>query len=287
MPRHRVLTPISLLMAACITMAGAAEQLPLPMISAKGSTMTPSFEGWYENHDGSFTMSFGYFNRNTEEIVEIPIGPNNFIEPGDPNQGQPTTFQPQRHWGVFGVHVPADFGYGRVTWTLRMRGETISIPGHLHRDWQIDALEGEANANNRPPVIRFGDREGQGPGGVTSDGMTTSVGEPLSVTIWGMDDGAPVSTGWRDGVPDLPINLTWSKFRGPGDVSFSEAEQLIDVGGDTATTMATFSEPGEYLLHVYAIDASGQSAEGDLAVSMSGYAQCCWTNGFVPVTVNP
>ena len=117
-------------------------------------------------------------------------------------------------------------------------------------------------------------------------GRTAKVGEPIEVTVWGMDDGAPVSTGWRDGVPGLPINLTWTKFRGPGDVSFSESEQLIDVDGDTATTSATFSEPGDYLLHVYAIDASGQSAEGDLAVSMSGYAQCCWTNGFVPVTVS-
>ena len=283
MPRSRFFSAIVLFTTFCMV---SAAELPLPLKSARGGTVTPSFEGWYRNPDGSFTLSFGYFNRNTEEVVEIPIGPNNFIEPGDPDQGQPSVFKPQRHWGVFGVRVPADFGYNRVTWTLKIKGETFSIPGSLNRDWEIDALEGEANANNTPPELRFGDAAGQGPGGVVGAKLSAKVGEPLAVSVWSRDDGAPVSTGWRDGVPDLPVNVTWSKFRGPGMVSFSETEQLIDVSGGTATTMATFSEPGDYLLHVYAIDASGQSDEGDLAVSMSGYAQCCWTNGFVPVTVS-
>lgn len=285
MPRNRALIPVSLLLAACLTVAGAAE-LPLPLKSAKGGTVTPSFEGWYRNPDGSFTLSFGYFNRNTEEVVEIPIGPDNFIEPGGPNRGQPSVFRPQRHWGVFGVRVPADFGYERVTWTLRMKGQTFSIPGSLNRDWEIDALEGEANANNTPPVLKFGELSGQGPAGVTSEPLSATVGKPLSVSVWGMDDGAPVSAGWRDGIAGMPVKLTWSKFRGPGEVAFSESEQSIDYFGGAATTMATFTEPGDYLLHVYAIDASGQSEEGELAVSMSGYAQCCWTNGYVPVTVS-
>ena len=86
MPRSRLLSAIALF--TTLSFAGAAE-LPLPLKSARGGTVTPSFEGWYRNPDGSFTLSFGYFNRNTEEIVEIPIGPDNFIEPGDPDQGQP------------------------------------------------------------------------------------------------------------------------------------------------------------------------------------------------------
>ena len=36
---------------------------------------------------------------------------------------------------------------------------------------------------------------------------------------------------------------------------------------------------------VHAIDASGIEYEGDDELGMSGYAQCCWTNGFIPVTV--
>jgi len=285
MPRRRVLTPIALLLAACVTIAGAAE-LPLPPISAKGGTVTPSFEGWYRNPDGSYTLSFGYFNRNTEEVVEIPIGPNNYIEPGDPNQGQPTIFQPRRHWGVFGITVPADFGFNRVTWTLKMNGQTFSIPGSLNRDWEVDALEGEAGSGNTPPVIRLGDATGQGPGGMTGAAMMAKVGKPLAVSVWGKDDGRPVGNVSRQGIEGMPINVTWHKHQGPGDVRFSEQAQKIDYEGGTATTMATFSEPGDYLLRVHAIDASGQDHEGEEELAMSGYAQCCWTNGFIPVTVN-
>ena len=116
MPRSRFTTPF-LGLALCVTIAGAAE-LPLPPTSARGQTVTPSFEGWYRNPDGTYTLSFGYFNRNLEEVVEIPVGPNNFVEPGPANQGQPTVFQPRRHWGAFGVTVPADFGFERVIWHM-------------------------------------------------------------------------------------------------------------------------------------------------------------------------
>ncbi|MCH8253983.1 MAG: hypothetical protein IID06_01425 [Gemmatimonadetes bacterium] len=81
---------IALVIAGGI-LPGAA-QLPLAPVSASGQTVTPAFEGWYENPDGTYSLSFGYFNRNSEEVLEIPIGPNNFIEPGDLNQGQPTRF---------------------------------------------------------------------------------------------------------------------------------------------------------------------------------------------------
>lgn len=84
----------------------------------------------------------------------------------------------------------------------------------------------------------------------------------------------------------MPINVTWHKHQGPGDVTFSETAQKIDHKGGTATTTATFNAPGDYLLRVHAIDASGQDHEGEEELAMSGYAQCCWTNGFIPVTVN-
>ena len=131
--------------AVCALMAvavGTASAQPPGSLRAFGSPVAPMFEGWYQNPDGSYTLSFGYFNRNTEEVVEIPVGPGNHIEPGAANQGQPTKFMPRRHWGVFGVKVPADFGYGRVVWTLSVHGQTFSIPGSLKRDWEIDARFG-------------------------------------------------------------------------------------------------------------------------------------------------
>ena len=47
-----------------------------------GVDVTPAFEGWTGNPDGTFSLYFGYLNRNYEEELEIPVGPNNSIEPG-------------------------------------------------------------------------------------------------------------------------------------------------------------------------------------------------------------
>src|SRR4029079_4747847 len=68
----------------------------------------------------------------------------------------------------------------------------------------------------------------------------------------------------------------WTKYRGPGDVVFSEAQSKLAAG--RATTTATFSEPGEYILQAVVDDGSGESA-GNF-----GY-HCCWTNAQVKVTV--
>ena len=141
MSGHRFVAVVLLLVMACVPLTGVAQR-PLAPPSAGGQTVTPVFEGWYRNSDGTLSLSFGYFNRNFEEVLEIPVGPDNFFDPGPANQGQPTHFQPRRHWGVFAVTVPGDFGYDRLVWTLKIRGETFSIPGSLNRDWEIDALLG-------------------------------------------------------------------------------------------------------------------------------------------------
>ena len=127
-----VVVAISILFAS-LTMLGAG-QLPLDPSRESGQSVSPVYEGWFQNSDGTFALSFGYFNRNAEEVLDIPVGPNNFLEPGDTNQGQPTHFLTSRHWGVFTVTVPADFGDQRVSWTLISGGETITIPAHLHID---------------------------------------------------------------------------------------------------------------------------------------------------------
>ena len=45
-----------------------------------------------------------------------------------------------------------------------------------------------------------------------------------------------------------------------------------------ATTTVTFSEPGEYVLHVNAKDYSGEGGSGEV---------CCWTTATGKVTVTP
>jgi hypothetical protein len=100
------------LMAACVAVVlswAAAEaqrsQAPLPLDPARerGASVTPAYEGWYQNPDGSFSLLLGYFNRNSKQAIDIPVGPNNRVEPGGPDQGQPTHFEVGRQWGVFVV----------------------------------------------------------------------------------------------------------------------------------------------------------------------------------------
>ena len=107
----------------------SAGQLLLAPVGTHGQTVTPVYEGWYPNPDGTISVSWGYFNRNSEEIVRVPVGADNRIEPGGPDRGQPTVFLPRRHRGVFTVVVPGDFGDDEVLWTLTFRGDTQTIPG--------------------------------------------------------------------------------------------------------------------------------------------------------------
>ena len=77
---------------------------------SSGQNIAPVYEGWERNPDCSFNMVFGYMNRNYEEQVEVPIGPENVMEPGGPDQGQPTHFYPRRQEFVFKVNVPNNWG---------------------------------------------------------------------------------------------------------------------------------------------------------------------------------
>src|ERR1019366_9287291 len=95
-------------------------QLPLPTepTHTAGQSITGALEGWFPMPDGTFNILVGYYNRNQQESVDIPIGPNNRIEPGGPDRGQPTHFLPGRQWGMFVVNVPKDFGASELKWTL-------------------------------------------------------------------------------------------------------------------------------------------------------------------------
>ena len=266
----------ALLIAGLALPDPCASQIPLGIRTASGLSITPAYEGWYPNADGTISLSFGYYNRNVEEIVEIPVGPGNHIAPAAFDGRQPTRFHPRRHWGVFTVVVPADFAEEQVVWTIDFRGERYAIPGTLHIDWQLDALEGEAGSGNTPPVVAFseGGAEGAGPGGIWSGPIEASAGMPVSVAVWARDDGRGARA--REG-QEPQVALTWFKHQGPGEVAFSEARGSVPVSGGTMMITATFAEPGEYVLRVRANDASG--------VSGAGHAQCCWSNGFLRVNV--
>ena len=77
---------------------------------------------------------------------------------------------------------------------------------------------------------------------------------------------------------DAPtLNVTWFKHTGPGSVVFSSYTDAIAETEGMVTTTATFEQPGEYLIRVRA-DNFGR-------IDSSAGNQCCWTNGYVKVTV--
>src|SRR6476619_963609 len=57
---------------------------------ASGELVAPVFEGTFRDETSTLMLSFGYLNRNFSQEIDVPIGPDNKIEPGPPDQGQPT-----------------------------------------------------------------------------------------------------------------------------------------------------------------------------------------------------
>ena len=261
-------------------------QLPMEPVHQSGQSVTGAFEGWFKNPDGTFSILVGYFNRNLKEELDIPIGPNNRIEPGGPDRGQPTHFLPRRQWGVFTVTVPKDFGTNKLTWTLVANHRATEIPVNLDPLWEVSPFS-EVGMGNTPPVIRFEENgpSVQGPLGL-GPALTTTLPNPLSLTVWVADDAKTFPGAKPPRIP--PVALTWSKYRGPGSVTFAKDKPAVEKTegkgpeaapfNGKATTTATFSEPGEYVLLVVANDWSGEGGRG---------FQCCWTTGHVKVSVKP
>ena len=264
-----------------------AQTLPFEPRHDTGQSITGAFEGWFKNPDGSFGLLLGYYNRNQNQEIDISIGPNNRIEAGGPDRGQPTHFLPGRPRGLFVVRVPADFGESKIAWTLVANGMSMVIPASLKPDYEVSPLI-EAAVGNTPPVLKLEERgpSAQGPQGLSTE-RRTHVGTPLALTAWVSDDAKwTTNSGARPRNLGAPVTLRWSKYRGPGEVTFDPTRPEVEkteskdpaAFSGKATTVVTFSEPGQYLLHVVANDYSGDGGGG---------FQCCWTNGQVKVLVQP
>ena len=278
----------SLCIVAGWVIAGRAQTLQKPMplepLRERGASITPAYEGWYENKDGSFSMLLGYYNRNQKEALDIPVGPNNRVEPGPPDQGQPTHFESGRQWGVFVIKVPKDFGTKAITWTVVANGETNSIPLTLNKGYPISPFE-ELGMHNKPPVLAFseGGPKFTGPPVATSATLTGTVKQPIAISVWVTDPKSPNevevpgAAAFR-GLAAKVATISLHKFRGPGKVTFDKPRVPANTQGEMVAANATFDTPGDYLLRVQANDESGEGGAG---------FQCCWTNTYVKVTVRP
>ena len=281
-------TALCTLLLALTALTAASGQT---IIYSRGQNVAPAFEGWERNPDGTFNMVFGYMNRNMDEHVYIPVGPDNMLEPGGVDQGQPAYFMPRRNRYVFSVQVPSDFGEQELVWTLTVRGKTEKAYGSLRPDYVIDDLlrmkdigglgVREIERRNQAPELRVeGSRE-----------HTVRVGQPLALTAVARDDGIPEASA---ALPRLPVNynalglrVAWFVYRGEGEHVSFEPEQFkvyTDYRGNSPWTpgwapppvpadgqfpvTATIAEPGDYVLRVMAHDG-GLISNEDVTVTVT------------------
>lgn len=254
-----------------------------------GQSVQPIFEGWSWAPDGSINLHFGYLNRNYVQEPSIPVGPNNQIQPGGPDRGQPTFFYSRTQRNMFTVNVPKDWDRKReVIWSLTVNGKTERAVGWLQAEWEIDPVGGagagggdtdpERKMNQAPAIVIDPVPPVTLPGvatltaTITDDGLPKprprgkpAVGQETPPTLQGGTD-APVnvpavaaaretppgaSPGVGGGRP-LGLSVSWIVWRGPATAAFSP--QFAEPKDTKVTTTATFSAPGEYVLRARATD---------------------------------
>jgi hypothetical protein len=275
---------------SCGLAYGQDQQLPFEPLHSAGASVTGAFEGWFPNEDGTYSILVGYYSRNLREAVDIPIGPNNRIEPGGPDQGQPTHFLPGRRWDLLTVKVPKDFGTKVLTWTLTTGGVTTTMSLDTKMLWRLSPY---VDANGFTPAYMAFSKDGpfvNGPIGQT-ESLTATVGTPLPLSVWVADPAKPWLLPPAPGAPPRKtVSTEWMMLRGPGTVKFANDKPEVEKteltsppAGTTydgmSTTTATFSVPGQYELNVMARNSSETGEQNG--------AQCCYTNLKVKVSVGP
>jgi hypothetical protein len=284
--RRFILAVAALPLLLCVAVSGGAQTL-----FERGQNVQPVYEGWMRNPDGSFTMVFGYLNRNYVEEPHIPIGPANAFEPGPADRGQPTHFYPRRQQFLFEVVVPRDWGQKDLTWTLTHNGRTSTAIGSLLPAAEIDEGVYKVNRNsggnhgrtskvlapNARPTVRV----------VGETAAVVTLPETLTLTVSANDDGKPgprpatqrsESAAHQPAIPVDPLVLlrqggpigqdlvkarasyetglaiTWLHYRGGGKVVFEPQVVPIPLKDGTATTVVRFSSPGTYVVRAVADD---------------------------------
>ena len=229
------------------------------LMELRDQIVSPAYEGWWPNEDGTYKLFFGYMNSNWEQQFDIPVGPDNYFSNvdkaelddlakdgfdfSDADQGQPTHFYPRRNPFLFTIDVPADFGDKEVVWTLKTRGQLNRAYGTLKPDYRIDpqVISTEVGGNygslsdslrtNIPPELRV---EGE-------SFRTVRVGQPLSLAVRASDpDNLPPRRPARRGsdgqvirppssivaISGPGLRFSWSIYRGPAAAATFEPVQF-------------------------------------------------------------
>jgi len=258
------MTRSSFIIALLLAAPWAAAQ---SLTYTRGQNISPAYEGWEQAADGSKYFLFGYMNRNWEEEIDVPVGPENGFSPGAADQGQPTHFLPRRNRFVFRVRVPDGFGEkDELVWTLATHGKTEKAYASLRTDYVVDDVvkasetgalgAGTSNPEvraNKPPVVT-----------VEAIGNRGSVkpGQPVTLLAEVIDDGIPKlrvprpaqrrASGPATTAPPAPrtppgltpptritvgkiigLHASWFVYRGAGKVTFDPPQ--VKVWEDTRT----------------------------------------------------
>jgi len=286
----RLRSAVSALAVACLVAVAAPVGAQVQQLEIdnnfkfnSGQDVQPVFEGWSKNPDGTFNMHFGYLNRNWVQQLSIPAGPNNSIEPGGPDRGQPTFFYPRMQRNLFTVTVPKDWGKKELIWTIVANSKTQKAFGWLQPEWEIDPAGGastggqvnpELAKNKAPSITIVGDstaRVGQTlklVGNYTDDGIPKptlpkkpAVGQETPPTLVStldapvnLPDLAPARPGSGQGGPAGPRGpfVTWAIWRGPANADFESRNTPVKEG--KVENAVSFRVPGEYVIRVRAND---------------------------------
>jgi len=288
-------------------MAQAADGRFLSLTPPEGLPVVPVMEGWVANEDGTASFSMGFLNKN-KVGVDIPLGPNNYIEPAKYDGQQPTYFPPGRGAGSFAITVPADEINQDIWWYLKTGdGEMLKIPGRYGESaYELDFIRPRP-AGSMQPLVGFGEDGAQAAGLTALMGAhegTVTVGQQIELAVNVSDPSMRDTSDPRFKDP-FPVGVHFNKYQGPGAIEFARHESTpepvnpytednprfrfyrapganevsVEGGIGIARVYATFNAPGEYVVIVKAENfRAPDSQEGD---------QCCWTNVYQKVTVAP
>jgi len=210
------------------------------------------YDGYVKNKDGTYTLSFGYFNLN-HIAVRVEPGEDNTFVPGPADRNQPILFEAGRHRFACSIVVPADFD-GQLQWTVRVAGKTSTTTAKtLDPLYELELASAKRATGgldlakpprgvcvNRAPAVQVINPLADinaGADTVAATSFATRLDQELTLNGNVEDDGLPRGS---------KVTVSWKKHSGPGTVTFSDPSQPV--------TRARFSAVGVYELELSATD---------------------------------
>ncbi len=209
--------------------------------------------------DGSYIASFGYLNE-TDEIVEIPVGPFNTFTPGG-DLGQPTSFPPGRSAFFPDPAFAVPFDGNNLIWTLAGRTATASAnsnPCAYHvlfdKEWVIGETSVDAPQLPEGYSITAASSLGSATCTWANGALECAYNNPSNVVD---QRGLAVPTGGTYTVTENNLPEGWAPTAGIGTFAADSGECGV-FGLDKFCTHTVINEGApEYTPNAYCGEANG------------------------------